>query len=371
MAIDAARPRQTMENRMVRGNRALVVIATVAVVFLLDWAEAFFVPLFLSLLIANALSPVVGGLTTLVRWRPVAAALVVLTVLGLIGLAAYSWADDVVVLWGEIPSAAQTLSKSLQRMVQKPAAPINEMKKAADDLQSMAQTGKPAAKAPAPAPVARTPVDFWQMLWSGGKTAMAAAGAVMVVVFLVFFMLASGDLFKRKLLAIAAERNKQRFTLQVMEEIDQQIRRYLVVLLVSNVMVGIGTWLAFSMLGMKYAGLWGLVAAVLHTVPYFGPAIIAVGSFIGAFMQFEDWSKAFGAAGASILVAALVGQVWATWLASRQTRMNTTATFIGLLFFGWIWGLWGILLGIPILAIVKTICDRNDDWKPVAELLGR
>ncbi len=51
--------------------------------------------------------------------------------------------------------------------------------------------------------------------------------------------------------------------------------------------------------------------------------------------------------------------------------MNTTATFVGLLFFGWIWGLWGLLLGIPILGMVKAICDHNEDWKPVAELLGR
>jgi predicted PurR-regulated permease PerM len=66
-----------------------------------------------------------------------------------------------------------------------------------------------------------------------------------------------------------------------------------------------------------------------------------------------------------------VGFVFQTWLASRQSQMNTTATFVGLLFFGWIWGFWGILLGIPLLAIVKTICDYRDDWRPVAELLSR
>jgi predicted PurR-regulated permease PerM len=191
------------------------------------------------------------------------------------------------------------------------------------------------------------------------------------VLFLVFFMLASGDLFKRKLLAIAAERNKKRFTMQVLEEIDQQIRRYLVVLLIANVLVGLGTWLAFSMLGVHYAGLWGLVAAILHTAPYFGPTVIAGGSLVAAFVQFGEWPKALAVSGASILVAALVGQVFATWLSARQTRMNTTATFIGLLFFAWVWGFWGILLGIPLLAIVKAICEANEDWKPVAELLGR
>jgi len=88
-------------------------------------------------------------------------------------------------------------------------------------------------------------------------------------------------------------------------------------------------------------------------------------------VQFGEWPRALMVSGASIGVAALVGQLFATWLASRQTEMNTTKTFIGLLFFAWIWGLWGVLLAIPLLAIVKTVCDHNDEWKPVAELLSK
>jgi predicted PurR-regulated permease PerM len=135
--------------------------------------------------------------------------------------------------------------------------------------------------------------------------------------------------------------------------------------------VGIGTWLTFTFLGMEYAELWGLAAGILHTAPYFGPAIIALASLVAAFMQFHEWPRAFLVAGVTIGVATLVGSVFATWLSARQTRMNTTATFIGLLFFGWIWGLWGVLLAIPLLAIVKTICERYEAWQPVAELLSR
>jgi predicted PurR-regulated permease PerM len=352
------------------GNRPLMVLVGIAVVFLLYWGEAFFVPLFISLLISYALSPVVDAMTLVVRWRALAAGLVVSSVLAALCLAVYSWSDDAQALWEEVPAATKTISKSVQKLVQQPSKPITEMKKAAADFEAMAQTGKPASATPPPAPaVAPTPV--WQVLWTGWKNVMLAGAQMMVVVFLVFFMLASGDLFKRKLLTIAAEYNKKRFTLQVIEEIDAQVRRYLVVLLVSNVLVGVGTWLAFLALGVKYAGLWGVVAAVLHTAPYFGPSIVAGGSLIVAYVQFEDWSKAFIASGSTILVAALVGSLFTTWLASRQTRMNTTASFIGLLFFGWIWGFWGILLGIPLIAIVKTICDHNEDWKPVAELLGQ
>jgi len=355
---------------MVRGNRSLVVLAAVAVVFLLYFGAPFFIPLLVSLFIAYALSPVVSMVEKAVRFRVLAAAIVVLSIVGLFGLAAWAWADDVQRLWQEAPDAAKTLSRSLQKYV-KPG-PLNEVKKAAVELENVAQTGKttPPPAAPPP-PSATSQVSFFDVVWKSGKGLGMAATQAVSVLFLVFFMLSSGDLFKKKVLSIAAERNKKRFTMQVLEDIDAQIRRYLLVLAVSNVLVGIGTWLAFWALGMNYAGLWGAVAAVLHTAPYFGPALIGAFSLIGAFVQFGEWSKALLVAGSSIAVAAVVGQLFATWLASRQTEMNTTATFIGLLFFGWIWGLWGVLLAIPLLAIVKTVCDANEDWKPVAELLGR
>ena len=215
-------------------------------------------------------------------------------------------------------------------------------------------------------------MSFWSLVWEGGKGGAVAATPIMAVVFLVFFMLASGDMFKRKIVRIAGETlSEKKITVQAIDEIDLQIKRYLVVLVASNVLVGIGTWIVFAVLDVEYAELWGVAAGVLHTAPYFGPAIIAVASLLAAFLQFGNWSQAFLVAGATIAVATLVGSVFATWLSARQTRMNTTATFIGLLFFGWIWGLWGILLGIPLLAIVKTICERTDGWQGFAELLSQ
>ena len=354
--------------------RASSVIAAVAVVFLLHWGAEFFVPLFVSVIISYALSPVVEHLTRAVRYRVIGAAIVVLSLVGLIALAAWSWSDDVEAIWLKVPVAAKSVSRTVQEIVRKPAGPITEVKKAAADIETAAKTGKPAPAGAAPqrseSSVAQ--VSMWQLLWTGWKGAVVAVTQLTVVLFLVFFMLASGSLFKKKLVLLSGERLAQRkFTVQVIDEIDHQIRRYLWVMLIANTLVGLGTWGVFTIAGLEYAGLWGLVAAVLHTIPYFGPAMIAVGSFVVALVQFGDWRAALVVGGSSVLVAAVVGQLFATWLASRETRMNTTAAFIGLLFFGWIWGFWGLLLGIPILAIVKTICDHNEDWKPVGELLGR
>jgi len=353
------------------GDRALAVLAIIATIFLLYWGAPFFIPLLVAMLIAYALAPIVDLLTRWVRYRVLAATLVVFTVLALIVAGIGSWKDDAERLWAQVPVAARAIANSFRDMAKTPASPVAEVKKAAAEIEAIASTGK--ATPPRPAAPASSPsaTSFWGLVWEGGKTVLTAATQVMVVVFLVFFMLASGDLFKRKLVKIMGNTlSEKKITVEMIDEIDLQIRRYLVVVLVSNVLVGVLTWAAFKVMGVNYAELWGVGAAIIHTAPYFGPAIIAVGSLVAGFLQFGTWSHALAVSGATLAVATLVGSVFATWLASRQSRMNTTATFIGLLFFGWIWGLWGILLGIPLLAIVKTICERKEEWRPVAELLS-
>lgn len=366
-------PRDPSDNGgTMTGNRSVTVLAVIAVIFLLAHGAPFFIPLCVGLLISYALSPLVDALTRVLRYRVVSAAVVVLGILGLLGTAAWAWQDDIATIWQKVPDAVRSVSKSVQQIAQNAGPnPVAEVKKAAQELESIGTAG---AKKPAPAQAApaASSVSVWQLLLAAWKSVSVAAAQVMVVVFLVFFMLASGDLFKQKIVRIGGEKlAKQRFTLQVIEEIDTQIRRYLVVMLLANVLVGLGVWICFKLIGVEYAELWGLAAAILHTAPYFGPAIVAAVSLIAGFMQFGSWGKAFLVSGSTIVVATIVGMIFATWLASRQTRMNTTATFVGLLFFSWIWGLWGVLLAIPILAIVKAICDRSEAWKPVGELLGR
>jgi predicted PurR-regulated permease PerM len=351
-----------------RGDRALAILATVAVILLLYWGEAFFVPLLVALLLSYALAPVVAGLTVVLRSRVAAAALVVLSIVALGGFAVWGWSDDFETVWQEVPAAAKTISKSLQKMAQRPGSAVHEVKKAAAEMESLTRTSPSSSAPPPPAPA----LSAWDVLWKGWKGVMTAATQTMVVLFLLFFMLASGDLFKRKLIALAGNRlSEQKDALRTIEEIDRQIRAYLGVLLIANILVGVGVWIVFEVLGVSHAGLWGVAAGVLHTAPYFGPALVAAASLVAAFVQFGNWSTAFLVAGSTIAVATLVGMLFATWLASRTARMNATASFVGLLFFGWLWGLWGVLLAIPILAIVKTICDRSDAWKNVSELLGR
>jgi predicted PurR-regulated permease PerM len=354
------------------GNRTTTFLAAVAAIALLHFGAPFFIPLLVAVMIAFALSPVVEAITRVVRKRVIAAAIVVLAVIGLFVAAAFEWQDDAVNAWEKFPNAVKSISKSVQDIAQKPGPnPVAEVKKAAQEIENMGAGGSKKTVVSVTTTPPAPSISTWQLILTGWKAISVAAAQVMVVIFLVFFMLASGDLFKRKLVRMMGTTlSEKKETVQMIDEIDLQIRRYLVVLLIANVLVGIGTWISFRMLGVKYPELWGLVAGVLHTAPYLGPAVIAASSLVAGFLQYGEWPRAFLVSGVSVLVATLVGSIFATWLASRQTRMNTTASFIGLLFFGWIWGFWGVLLGIPILAIVKTICDYNEDWKGVSELLS-
>jgi predicted PurR-regulated permease PerM len=230
-----------------------MVIATIAVIMLLNYGEPFFVPFLVALLLSYALAPVVYALTFVVRYRALAAGLVVSSIVALIGLGVWAWSDDIEGLVQKVPAAAKTISRSLQRMAQKPGNPVAEVQKAAKEVDALTRD----KSTPAAPPPAQPTLSVWQVVWKGWTGFVTAGTQTMAVLFLVFFMLASGDLFKRKLMTLAGPRlSERKDALRVIEEIDRQIRRYLGVLLISNVLVGLGTWAAYAALGVEYAGLW-------------------------------------------------------------------------------------------------------------------
>ena len=109
---------------------------------------------------------------------------------------------------------------------------------------------------------------------------------------------------------------------------------------------------------------------MLNFIPYIGSILFTVGSAVVALLQFGTLESALLVAGASLALHTFTGYVITPWLTSRAGRMNAVTVFVGVLAWGWLWGLWGLLLGVPILMVVKAVCDRVEDLKPVGELLG-
>jgi predicted PurR-regulated permease PerM len=201
--------------------------------------------------------------------------------------------------------------------------------------------------------------------------AMGALGQAAMVLFLAFFLLVGGDTFKRKLVRLTGPTlSHKKITVAILDDINGSIQKYLFMMLVTNALVGLIVWIAFSFIGLDNAGAWAVTAALLHVVPYLGPGVTAIATGMAAFMQFDSFSMALLVAGSSLAIATVVGTFVTTWMTGRIARMNAAAVFISLLFWGWLWGVWGMLLSIPIIVIVKVVAEHVEELQPVAELLG-
>jgi len=189
--------------------------------------------------------------------------------------------------------------------------------------------------------------------------------------FLVFFLLVSGDMFKRKLVRLAGPTlTKRRITVSILNHINTSIQRYMFMLLITNSLIGILCWIAFRLVGLDNAGAWAFTSGALHVIPYFGTVLIAVVTGLAAFSQFNSLSDAVMVAGISLGITTFVGVFVTTWMTGRIARMNPAAVFIALLFWGWLWGTWGLLLGIPIIVVVKVVSEHIEGMEAIAELLG-
>ena len=357
-------------NVNVRGI-ALSTIAGAATIFLLRWAAEIFIPIVLSVLISYALEPIVAGLTRVRLPRVLASAVVVIGLTGAFGYGAYALSDDAAAIVASLPSAATKLRQALRHGQ---SQTISNVQRAAQELQRTADEtsgANPAPRGVQRVQIEQPAIDVKQYLSWGSASLVAFAGQAVLVAFFVFFLLASGDLFKRKLVKIAGPSlEKKKITVQILNEIDSQIERFLFVRVVTSVAVGVATWIAFRWVGLEQAGVWGIAAGVFNSIPYFGPVIVAAGTAVVAFLQFGTLGMAAYVSGISIVITSLEGWLLTPWLTSRAARTNEVAIFVGLIFWSFVWGIWGTLLAVPMLVAVKACCDRIEDLNPIGELLG-
>ncbi|HEX5362613.1 MAG TPA: AI-2E family transporter [Fluviicoccus sp.] len=353
---------------------SLVVLAVLAGLYAVHWAAEFLIPVVLSLMCSYTLSPVVDLMVRQRIPRALAAALVLLGLIGGTGMAVYSLSDDAADLIGALPEAAQKVRESLQRDRHNNVGPMAMLQKAAKQIEQATEEAGPAV--PAGKGVTRVQIEHAKFnissyFWSGTLGLFAMAGQVLIVCFTTYFLLTSGDTFRRKIVRIAGPTfSRRKITVQVLDEITRQIQRYLMVQVLTSVMVGVATWLAFRAIGLEHAAVMGLIAGVLDLVPYIGMVIVTVVSGLMGFLQFDSLNMALLVGGLSLLIHGIEGYVLFPWLTSRASRMNPVAVFVGMLGWGWLWGFWGLLLGLPILMSIKVICDHVEGLKPVGELLG-
>jgi predicted PurR-regulated permease PerM len=354
-------------------NLALRIIAIVVLIYALDWAQVLVISLLLGMLLAYTLDPLVAWLGKIRVPRAIGATAVMILVVWGVAFGAYSLSGQIQSIIGQLPEAASKLSAGMLRMHKDTLGNLQKVQKAATTVEKATSkvTGAQPSRQARHVVVDSAPFQIGTFLWSGSMGVLVFIGQAMMVIFLAYFLLLSGDTFKRKLVRLAGPSlSSRKVTVTILDDINHSIQMYMFLLLVTNALVGLLTWAALSWMGVENAGAWAVAAALLHLIPYFGTAVTTIATGMAAFLQFDSLLMATAVGGVTLAISTFVGIFITTWLTGRIAHMNAPAVFVSLLFWTWLWGVWGMLLSIPIIVITKVISERVDELHPIAELLG-
>ena len=376
------------ESRLLRhltGIRAATtILALAALILFLRYAKDLLIPMTAGLVVAAILGPITERLLPIVRSGAIAAAVSVLSVLLIVGGGAYLMSDDLVVALERLPEMSRQIK---ERVALDPPSsnPVKKIAEAAQNLEEAATlSSSPAptaagaaqksARAPAKpeaAPAEPRPSWLRTQLLLGSTTIVQGVAEVSVALLIAYFVLASGPLLRRKLFRASGyhRRQRQRFR-RILYQSSKQVRLYVLILLVTNVAIAFATWAVFLLLGFDHAGLWALFAGLVHIVPYVGSLALAVVTSAFQYLSTGSVLQSVNYGMLILIVVSLLGTLLPTWLQSRTSRMNQVAIFVGVLFWGWMWGLWGLFLGAPIVVIMKVVCDNVTALRGAARLLG-
>ena len=338
-------------------------------------AQGFVISLLVGIFLAYTLNPLVVWLERMRIPRIVGASIVMLALVCALALGTYSLRGQLQSIVEQLPEAASKVSAKLASLRIDSLIDIKKVQTAARTIEKAtgeAEIVPSVTRQPATHVVVDQPAfKLSSALWTGSVGAAGILGEAAMVGFLVYFLLLSGDTFKRKLVHLAGPSlSSKKVTMQILDDINESIQRYMFMLFVTSLMVTVLSWIAFEWIGLENAGAWAVAAGLLHIIPYFGPALIAGATGVAAFLQFDSLWMGLLVSGISVAFATVVGIFITTWMCGKIANMNAAAVFIALLFWSWLWGMWGMLLGIPIIFIAKVISQHVERLHPLAELLG-
>jgi predicted PurR-regulated permease PerM len=359
-------------------NVALTTLASLAVVLALQYAQPILIPVVLGILIAYALERPVSGLARLKVPRAIASAIVLMGVLAVVGAGIWALSGQVMDIVSQVPQAAARVRQRVEAHRASRGGAIDTVQRAATELQKTADVASQEAAAPLPGrsnvqkvQIVQPAVNVGSYLYWSGMGLIGGLGQAVVILFLVYFFLASGNLYKRKLVKIAGPHLWQKkLTVEILDEINSQIESFIRVQVMTSALVAAATMAALWYFGLNQWIIWGLLAGIFNSIPYIGPIVVTAGLGTVAFLQFDSISQTLLICAAAFVITSLEGFLLTPALMGRAARMNPVAVFVGLLFWSWIWGIWGAVLAVPMLMMLKAVSDHIEDLQPVGELLG-
>jgi predicted PurR-regulated permease PerM len=264
------------------------------------------------------------------------------------------------------------LTEKLREALRDGRGTMQPVQQAADDINEAAGQTSPRP----PRGVTRVQVEepttrVSDLIWLGTMGAIQFVVQATIVLFLVYYLLATGDRYKAKILTLAGpSMSRRHVTTEILHRITEQIERFLIARVIITLIVSVASVASFLALGLNQAIIWGILTGLLNNIPYAGPSVAVVAVSLAAMVQFGTLEMVLAAGTVTMIISVIEGFVLTPWMMGRAGRMNTAAVFVSLMFWGWIWGSWGLLLAVPIMMTIKAVCDHIEAFTPVSELLS-
>lgn len=332
-------------------------IFILALFYTLYFAREFFIPVTLAIVFNFLLSPFVRGLKRLHIPDAAGAGLVMIACFSGLGLLVYEFSGPVNQWVGRAPQIIGKISGELQRLKR----PVEKMTQVTEQVGNIGNHGQKPAQVEVKGP------GFFDGLFT--KTRDALFGLAVLVV-LLYFLLASGDLFLRKLVHVLPEFKDQKRAVLIMRQIEDHISKYLITVAMINAGLGCAAAFVFWLLGMPNPALWGALGFILNFIPYVG-ALTEIGIVgVVAVATFPSLGHALLVPASYLALAITEGSFVTPYVMGRRMMLNPVVIFAGVTFWGFLWGFIGVFLAVPTLVMFKILCDHIEPLAPIGEFLG-
>ena len=345
------------------GTVALAGIFVLLLLFTLYLARPFLLPLVLATILNFLLSPVVRVLARLHVPQPLGAGLVILALLGIVALGIERLSGPAATWIQKAPEGVQRVELRIRGL----RGPVEQVQEAAqaveEEVERLSGDGTAGAQE----------VKVQEGTWTGTllNRTQAFLGGAVVVLILLYFLLASGDFFLRKLVRVLPRLEDKRRAVEIARQTELHISTYLSTVTLINAGMGLAVALAMWAVGMPNPALWGVLAGLLNFVPYLGSIVTLAVIAIASILTFEDLGRALVAPIVYFAINFTEGYFITPTIVGRRLTLNPVVVFVGLVFWGWLWGIPGALLAVPLMAMFKILCDHIEPLSPIGEFLGR
>lgn len=338
---------------------SLTGLFVLATFYTLYFARDFILPILLAWILSSLLAPVVRALKRVRVAEPLSALLIISALLGILSLGIYRMSDPVASWIQRAPQVLTDVRAKLQNFI-RPVADVQETTKQIEKMAGLGNDQQTAA-------VELKKPGLSQVIFSGAKDFALSTGVMLV---LLYFLLASGDLFLLKLVKVLPTMENKKVAVEIYRRIEKDVSTYLSVVTLIYIGFGCVIGVAMYLLGMPNPWLWGVMAAVLSYIPYLGALVGLTTVTLVAILTFEDVFRIVLVPLVYFTVDTIQANLIFPMALGRRLALNPVMIFIWLIFCGWIWGIIGALLAVPLLAIIKIICDQVEQLAPIGEFLG-